>query len=84
MVPIIVWPAGQGVPSSTKITAPEGCPGPLRADGAQGDPAGPCAHRAPQTLRGTTRPICPYPQVAKYNGTGSIDEQESFNCAAPR
>jgi feruloyl esterase len=30
-----------------------------------------------------TRPLCPYPQVAKYRGTGSIDEAGSFTCAAP-
>lgn len=30
-----------------------------------------------------TRPLCPYPQVAKYKGTGSIDEAENFACTAP-
>jgi len=30
-----------------------------------------------------TRPLCPYPQVARYKGTGSIDEATSFTCAAP-
>jgi Tannase and feruloyl esterase len=30
-----------------------------------------------------TRPLCPYPQVAKYSGTGSIDEAANFSCAAP-
>jgi feruloyl esterase len=30
-----------------------------------------------------TRPLCPYPQVAKYKGSGSIDEAASFVCAAP-
>jgi feruloyl esterase len=29
-----------------------------------------------------TRPLCPYPQVAKYKGTGSINEAGSFYCAA--
>jgi feruloyl esterase len=28
-----------------------------------------------------TRPLCPYPQVAKYRGTGSIDEAANFTCA---
>jgi len=28
-----------------------------------------------------TRPLCPYPQIAKYRGTGSIDRAESFVCA---
>jgi feruloyl esterase len=30
-----------------------------------------------------TRPLCPYPQVAKYNGTESIDEAGSFTCRLP-
>ena len=30
-----------------------------------------------------TRPLCPYPQVAKYKGTGSIDEAANFVCLAP-
>ena len=29
-----------------------------------------------------TRPLCPYPQVAKYNGTGSIDDAANFSCKA--
>ena len=28
-----------------------------------------------------TRPLCPYPQVAKYKGTGSIDLAENFVCS---
>ena len=27
-----------------------------------------------------TRPLCPYPQVARYKGTGSIDEAANFAC----
>jgi feruloyl esterase len=30
-----------------------------------------------------TRPLCPYPQVASYKGTGSIDEAANFTCKAP-
>jgi feruloyl esterase len=30
-----------------------------------------------------SRPLCAYPQVAKYRGSGSIDEAASFVCAAP-
>ena len=29
-----------------------------------------------------TRPLCPYPQVAKYTGTGSIDDAANFQCVA--
>ena len=27
-----------------------------------------------------TRPLCPYPQVARYKGSGSTDEAANFNC----
>ena len=30
-----------------------------------------------------TRPLCPYPQVARYRGQGSVDEASSFSCVAP-
>ncbi|HTB17212.1 MAG TPA: tannase/feruloyl esterase family alpha/beta hydrolase [Bryobacteraceae bacterium] len=30
-----------------------------------------------------TRPLCPYPQVARYSGSGSIDEAANFACVAP-
>jgi tannase/feruloyl esterase len=30
-----------------------------------------------------TRPLCPYPQVAHWKGTGSTDEAASFACAEP-
>jgi feruloyl esterase len=30
-----------------------------------------------------TRPLCPYPQTARYKGSGSIDQAENFTCAAP-
>ena len=30
-----------------------------------------------------TRPLCPYPQVAKYKGTGNVDEASSFSCVSP-
>ena len=30
-----------------------------------------------------TRPLCPYPQVARYKGRGSIDEAANFACVAP-
>lgn len=31
-----------------------------------------------------TRPLCPYPQVAHYNGSGSIDDAANFACRAPK
>jgi feruloyl esterase len=30
-----------------------------------------------------TRPLCPYPAVAKYSGSGSTDDAANFVCAAP-
>jgi hypothetical protein len=30
-----------------------------------------------------TRPVCPYPQVAKYNGNGDPNDSASFTCAEP-
>ena len=31
-----------------------------------------------------TRPLCPYPQVARYKGQGSTDDAANFSCVAPR
>ena len=30
-----------------------------------------------------TRPLCAYPQVARYSGQGSIDDAANFSCVAP-
>jgi feruloyl esterase len=30
-----------------------------------------------------SRPLCPYPQVARYSGSGSPDDAGSFACRAP-
>ena len=30
-----------------------------------------------------TRPICPYPQIAKYSGVGSTNDAANFACSAP-
>ncbi len=50
---------------------------------------------APQKLIGTGstvddpsvplfRPVCPYPQVAVYNGTGDVNQASSFSCGETR
>jgi feruloyl esterase len=31
-----------------------------------------------------SRPLCPYPQVARHSGDGSIDEAKNFKCVAPK
>ncbi len=50
-------------------------------------------NKAPESLLGTapagtpwpgrTRPICAYPEHARYNGQGSVEDAASFHCAAP-
>jgi feruloyl esterase len=30
-----------------------------------------------------TRPLCPYPQIARYDGKGDTDRAASFRCARP-
>ena len=30
-----------------------------------------------------TRPLCPYPEVARYSGQGSIDDAANFSCVVP-
>lgn len=44
-------------------------------------PASMIASRSTNGVVSRTRPLCPYPQVAKYRGTGSIDDAGSFACA---
>ena len=41
------------------------------------------ASHATEGVVDRTRPLCPYPQVAKYTGRGSVDAAENFECAAP-
>jgi feruloyl esterase len=41
---------------------------------------------ASRSVRGTvdrTRPLCPYPQVAAYKGSGSTDDASNFVCRQP-
>lgn len=45
-----------------------------------GAPAQILASRAGQS--GMTRPLCPYPQVAKYTGAGSTNDAKNFVCAS--
>jgi hypothetical protein len=35
---------------------------------------------APSIASGISRPICPYPQTAVYNGSGDIHQASSFHC----
>ena len=36
--------------------------------------------RGPERKPDRTRPLCPYPQVAVYKGSGSTDESANFSC----
>jgi hypothetical protein len=57
--------------------------GPARCMGPKRDAA--AADRGVEAHRGegdTQRPLCPYPQVARYKGTGSIDEAANFASVA--
>ena len=46
-------------------------------------PAAVLASHATEGRVDRTRPLCPYPQVARYNGTGSVDDAASFSCKVP-
>jgi feruloyl esterase len=43
--------------------------------------------RAPEAIIASgparTRPLCAWPQVAKYRGTGSTDDAANFTCGKP-
>ena len=42
------------------------------------------AHRPPDAAgKAMSRPLCPYPQRAQYNGEGDTDDASSFSCGAP-
>jgi len=48
--------------------------------------AAPARIEASHMTNGTvdrTRPLCPYPQVAMYSGSGSTDATENFSCRVP-
>ena len=42
------------------------------------------ASKVPDGAVVRTRPLCPYPQVARYKGQGSVDDAASFSCVAPK
>lgn len=45
-----------------------------------GNAAGVNADLPADWAAGRTRPLCAYPQVARYKGSGSLDEASSFSC----
>ena len=44
-------------------------------------PAGIVASHATAGTVDRTRPLCPYPQIARYKGTGSLSDAASFACS---
>jgi feruloyl esterase len=38
--------------------------------------------KAQEGKPGTTRPLCPYPAIAKWTGKGSVDDAANFRCVA--
>jgi poly(3-hydroxybutyrate) depolymerase len=67
--PLVDWvEKGQSPDSVLASARGAGNPGGVNAD-------------LPSTWSATrTRPLCPYPKVAKYNGSGSVEEAASFSC----
>jgi hypothetical protein len=51
---------------------------------AAANPANPSLNvLTPAISPSRTRPLCPYPAYARYQGSGSIDEAASFKCVPP-
>ena len=46
-------------------------------------PARVVASRVDEGRTVRTRPLCVYPQVARYSGSGGIDDAANFVCQAP-
>lgn len=69
LTPLVNWvEKGQAPDSVTASARGAGNAGGVNAD----VPAGWAANR--------TRPLCAYPKVARYNGTGSIEDAANFSC----
>jgi feruloyl esterase len=41
------------------------------------------ARRVSHGVTEITRPICPFPEIVRYTGTGDADEAASFSCTTP-
>jgi len=69
LTPLVNWVEKGQAPASVTASAR----GAGNAGGANADvPAGWSATR--------TRPLCPYPQVARYKGSGTIESADNFEC----
>ena len=69
LAPLVNWVEKGQTPDSVVANAR----GPGNAGGVNADvPAAWSATRS--------RPLCAYPQVARYNGTGDVESASSFSC----
>ena len=69
LTPLVAWVEQGTVPASVTATAR----GPGSAAGVNADIPGTWAANR-------TRPLCAYPTVARYKGTGSIEVADNFSC----
>jgi Tannase and feruloyl esterase len=69
LTPLVNW-VEQGVAPGAVVATARGAGNPGGANGF-----------VPSTWApNRTRPLCPYPQVARYKGSGSIESADSFAC----
>jgi feruloyl esterase len=47
-------------------------------------PASIAASRVREGKTDRTRPLCPYPQIARYKGSGDVEDAANFSCSASR
>ena len=72
LTPLVNWVEKGVAPDSVRANAR----GPGNAGGVNADvPSSWTADRS--------RPLCPYPQVVKYKGTGSVESADNFSCVNP-
>ena len=72
LTPLVNWVEKGQAPDSVTATAR----GAGNAGGVNTDlPASWSANR--------TRPLCAYPAVSRYKGTGSLEDAANFSCVAP-
>ena len=48
-----------------------------------GNPGGVNADVPASWSPGRTRPLCPHPQVARYSGSGDVEQASSWVCSGP-
>jgi feruloyl esterase len=74
----------QGVaPGHVIATRPAGPAGQPPSPEGFGGPGPPSPEGSGGPRSPLSRPLCPYPQVARHTGSGSTDEAKNFRCVAP-